>query len=60
MFYAFQRTARRYITEDKTPHNNRCENLLSFLNVLFLISENATSRQYFSLRLCKTNGGGTH
>jgi hypothetical protein len=27
----FQRTTRRYIPEDKSLHNNRCENLKSYI-----------------------------
>jgi hypothetical protein len=29
-----QRTAQRYITEDGTLHNHRCENLKSYLHIL--------------------------
>jgi hypothetical protein len=28
----FQRTTQRYISEDKTLHNHRCENLKSYMN----------------------------
>jgi hypothetical protein len=30
-----QRTTRRYIPEDGTFHNHRCENLKSYMEVLF-------------------------
>jgi hypothetical protein len=29
-FVDFQRTTRRYIPEDRTLHNHRCENLTSY------------------------------
>jgi hypothetical protein len=32
----FQRTTRRYITEDSTLHNHRCENLKSYFVELFI------------------------
>jgi hypothetical protein len=45
--YVFQRTAWHYIAENGTLDDNRCANLLSFLKVWFLFSENATLCQQF-------------
>jgi hypothetical protein len=36
----FQRTTRRYITEDRSLHNHRCENLRSHILILQLAEAN--------------------
>jgi hypothetical protein len=33
----FQQTTRRYIPEDRTLHNNRCENLKTYKDIMFEI-----------------------
>jgi hypothetical protein len=34
----FRRSTRRYIPEDRTVHNHRCENLKYHINLMFLLS----------------------
>jgi hypothetical protein len=40
----FQRTTRRYIPEDKTLHNHRCENLKSYNEIMI---KNALTHAFF-------------
>jgi hypothetical protein len=42
----FQRTIRRYNTEDRTPHDHRCENLESYINFT-RISQTKSAFNYF-------------
>jgi hypothetical protein len=43
--FDFQGNARRYIPEDITPYNHRCENLKSYAVLVRFVSRNAKNKQ---------------
>lgn len=45
----FQRITRYYIPEDRTIQNNRCENIISYLNVIYSqVRSRSASQNFYS------------
>jgi signal-transduction protein with cAMP-binding, CBS, and nucleotidyltransferase domain len=49
----FQRTTRRYIPEDRTLHDHRCENLKSYISVAYFRDDDRTIDEEWNVKYLK-------